>query len=852
AGADRYATAAAVSARAFPTGATTAYVATGGGFADALSGGAAAGGAAAASHLSPLLLVRPTGGVPAATVAELTRLGVTDIKIIGGPNAISAETAAALAEIGTVERIAGANRYATSVALSQSTFPDSLGGTVYIATGTNFPDALAAAPPGFPVLLVPGQGTTVPANTAAEIQRLNPGRIVILGGPGAVSAAIEAQLAGLFPTIVAPADREDFLNSTGAWAVDPTGLDDVDFWVGGLAEAVEPFGGMLGSTFNHVFEAQLEDLQFGDRFYYLFRNQGNQLFGALEANSFSSLIQRNTDGSLLPASIFSLHDPFIDLENLPNPLPAGLSLTPDGTYRWDGDEHIEIHGNRTLADRIQGGQGDDALWGYGGADRIEGGSGNDAIVAGDDDDIITDSFGDDNIKGGHGNDAIDAGPGIDLILGGSGNDFINKPVDNSDGATGFFGTGNDIFLGGTGRDTPIANEGDDWLEGGPHADLLIGDNSQQFQNDTIGGDDILNGGPGSDDMDAEGGDDITFGGVGSTDRHHGMYGFDYATFYGTTTGVDADMNFNLQPPDVTAIRDRYIQVESLSGGSGNDVLRGLGFIPDDATGDQVNWLTEEGLDLIGGLRDLLQPTTTTVPEDFTGRFMTDDTTGNLLMGGPGSDLIEGRDGDDFIDGDNQLTAQLLHVPSGERADSAATFRARIFNGTLNPGDFEIVRELVDSDDAVDTAEYLSAQLDATITDLGGGYTQVVTDTEGTDILFNIEAIQFADGCMELVALSCPVVPAVLSVNAAGGEIAVTLDLGDGGGVSTQSAPTDVQMTVQALNAEGSWVPVTGAEVDSDALVQTLTVPAGTEGNLRVVTTYVDGNGVLQGVNSEVL
>ena len=35
-----------------------------------------------------------------------------------------------------------------------------------------------------------------------------------------------------------------------------------------------PFGGMLGSTFNAVFELQMENLQKGDRFYYLSRTQG--------------------------------------------------------------------------------------------------------------------------------------------------------------------------------------------------------------------------------------------------------------------------------------------------------------------------------------------------------------------------------------------------------------------------------------------------------------------------------------------------------------------------------------------------------------------------------------------------
>jgi hypothetical protein len=51
----------------------------------------------------------------------------------------------------------------------------------------------------------------------------------------------------------APPDAIDFLNSTGDWASGPdgvttTGLDDVDLWIGGLAEKQMPFGGLLGST----------------------------------------------------------------------------------------------------------------------------------------------------------------------------------------------------------------------------------------------------------------------------------------------------------------------------------------------------------------------------------------------------------------------------------------------------------------------------------------------------------------------------------------------------------------------------------------------------------------------------
>ena len=48
----------------------------------------------------------------------------------------------------------------------------------------------------------------------------------------------------------------------------------MDLWVGGLAEATNVNGGLLGSTFNYVFETQLDDLQDGDRFYYLDRTPG--------------------------------------------------------------------------------------------------------------------------------------------------------------------------------------------------------------------------------------------------------------------------------------------------------------------------------------------------------------------------------------------------------------------------------------------------------------------------------------------------------------------------------------------------------------------------------------------------
>ncbi|MFP5450737.1 MAG: peroxidase family protein, partial [Thermoleophilia bacterium] len=116
----------------------------------------------------------------------------------------------------------------------------------------------------------------------------------------------------------APADRLDFLNSTGLWANQPTGLEDVDFWIGGLAEAPAPAAAltsMLSPTFAYVFRTTLEKLQSGDRFYYLARLEGLNLLPEIEANSFAEIVQRNTDMRTMPFNTFMTPDFVFDLEN---------------------------------------------------------------------------------------------------------------------------------------------------------------------------------------------------------------------------------------------------------------------------------------------------------------------------------------------------------------------------------------------------------------------------------------------------------------------------------------------------------------------------------------------------------
>lgn len=197
AGVDRFATAAEISSSHFSPGVPAVFLATGLSFPDAL----AAGPAATRSNAPVLLLTRDR--IPPATRSELERLTPRSLKVLGGPSVVSDAVLAELAGLtsGEVTRIAGTNRYETAAKISQSAFSPGVE-NLFLATGLGFPDALAAGPAAgrqaAPVLLTdPG---LLPPATRAEIQRLAPKRITVLGGPGVIWPSIEAELAGIAPT----------------------------------------------------------------------------------------------------------------------------------------------------------------------------------------------------------------------------------------------------------------------------------------------------------------------------------------------------------------------------------------------------------------------------------------------------------------------------------------------------------------------------------------------------------------------------------------------------------------------------------------------------------------------------
>jgi putative cell wall-binding protein len=195
------------------------YVATGLNFPDALTGVPAA-----VVDGAPILLVTRTD-IPAPTAAALNELAPRVIYLLGGPAVVTPAVEAALDAYATdgVERVFGPTRYHTAAAVSQRFHPGETEG-VFIATGENFPDALAAGPSaGFwevPILLV--QKDSIPAVTATELNRLNPEWIVVMGGSAAVSNTVVAQLNGYasdYVEVVAGADRYEtaVMLSEGDW-----------------------------------------------------------------------------------------------------------------------------------------------------------------------------------------------------------------------------------------------------------------------------------------------------------------------------------------------------------------------------------------------------------------------------------------------------------------------------------------------------------------------------------------------------------------------------------------------------------------------------------------------------------
>lgn len=204
-GVDRFETAALLAAEVIGDG-TVAYIVEGldedpaRGWPDAVS----ASGLASAEQ-RPILLVT-TEQIAAPTRDAIRNLGITQVRIVGGPVAVSATVERELdGPLGLeVERFAGQDRFETSRLVAELGFAAGLDPQLtWLATGARFPDALVAGPAaaaeGGVLLLVHDQALGSSPATQDWLANRDPRGLVVrlVGGVGAISSAVENAIRAL-------------------------------------------------------------------------------------------------------------------------------------------------------------------------------------------------------------------------------------------------------------------------------------------------------------------------------------------------------------------------------------------------------------------------------------------------------------------------------------------------------------------------------------------------------------------------------------------------------------------------------------------------------------------------------
>jgi putative cell wall-binding protein len=276
-GPDRYATAAAVALADFPVAerpVANVILASGENYPDGLAASSLAGAANA-----PVLLTQ-TNSLPAVTASALASLQPTTVHIVGGTAAVSAGVRAQLTGLGyTLNEIGGPTRYETAALISQfmrtTVAPvGTFGGqrTAIIATGLNWPDALAGGAPAaagnHPILLT---GNTLHPATSAELTAASIQRVIILGGTAAVPASVADAIQGMGiavtrvsgPTryetatalaniLMTPAPAGFSFSTTGVFLVSGTNFPDAltaGPWAGRSEQAILLAGGQATLDF---------------------------------------------------------------------------------------------------------------------------------------------------------------------------------------------------------------------------------------------------------------------------------------------------------------------------------------------------------------------------------------------------------------------------------------------------------------------------------------------------------------------------------------------------------------------------------------------------------------------------
>ncbi len=396
--------------------------------------------------------------------------------------------------------------------------------------------------------------------------------------------------------------------------------------------------------------------------------------------------------------------------------------------------------------------------------QINGGAGNDKIYGSDGNDTINGEAGNDSLYGGDGNDTLNGGAGADLLYGEAGNDVLNGGSDND---KLYGGDGNDTLIGGAGTDTLDGGNGDDTfilnstddvndvLKGGAGTDRVVADDDGDFAfksfasnngieivdggsstsniNGTSAGNTLdfrnaellnigqINAGDGADKVYGSAGDD-TINGEAGNDTLYGMAGNDTIDggsgndkLYGgdgndTLIGGDGTDRLDGGNGDDTFVLNGAQDVnDTVLGGAGNDTIRA------GADGIQMKGFgTSNSVENIEGATNGSTFSGTSANNTFDFRNTTinnidkiDAGAGNdkvygsqgadTIEGGAGNDILYGEDGNDLIHGGNDADKlfggngndQLFGDAGNDQLDGGAgsdTLYGGTGNDTMTGGD----------------------------------------------------------------------------------------------------------------------------------------------------------------------
>lgn len=609
---------------------------------------------------------------------------------------------------------------------------------------------------------------------------------------------------GIQATVTA-ADAHNFMsgarNADGTFKVAGAGgFNSVDLWIGGLAES-HVLGGILGPTFNAIFEDQMERLMDGDRFYYLYRlfqalPQITNLSTQVTNEQFKDIVERTTGVTHLNGDIMLYADSYVELGqkavadaktehkyadqlaalHTSGALPASQGVYSSGGSSTGGNGELV-----TIADPEHPGQyltfindvrpdnpdinsNGNPLDGYNSHEVLSGTEFNDYLDTGDGDDtsyggkgndILVGNGGSDHLYGEDGNDVLYGAGGTagadvaDFLDGGDGNDYIYGG--QNAGATEILigGRGDDHLYGEAGIDELYGDEGNDFIDAGGDTDLVFGGGGNDELYGGEGpdelhgqlGDDLISGGSGSDVLVGEEGDDIIFGGQGG-----GVAQGDSDELIGGSLGGD-DFGF-----DLADYSDSSIAL-NVAADLNNQNLQGT---PAGVSFEPFNHLYT-GIDgLVGtALSDKFAASTANgaTLAQSSGAGLVGDDASNWLIGGSGNDIMLGNGGNDVIVGDS--------------------IKLGVLNGLLAAGDRHFLDlqssrpDFLLGDTGIsgtsDTAVFHGNRNDYTITNNANGTITVkdnrnpanavdangVSTFDGTDTLIGVEFAKFSDKTVAL-------------------------------------------------------------------------------------------------------